>query len=94
MVWDGGRLANPSLMDYKAPGVRDAPYEIRSIIVEDPQPEGPFGAKGVGEISLVGVPAAIANGIANAAGLRLRRLPMTPERVLGALIERQANDAA
>ncbi len=93
-MWDGGRLANPSLMDYKAPGVRDAPYEIRSIIVEDPQPDGPFGAKGVGEISLVGVPAAIANGIANAAGLRLRRLPMTPERVLGALIERQAADAA
>ena len=87
MVWDGGRLANPSMMDYKAPGVRDVPYEIRSIIVEHPQPEGPFGAKGVGEISLVGVPAAISNGIADAAGFRLRRLPMTPERVLSALLE-------
>ncbi len=94
MVWDGGRLANPSLMDYKAPGVRDAPYEIHSIIVEDPQPEGPFGAKGVGEISLVGVPAAISNAIAIAAGFRLRRLPMTPERVLGALIAGEAHDAA
>jgi CO/xanthine dehydrogenase Mo-binding subunit len=94
MVWDGGRLANPSLMDYKAPGVRDAPYEIHSIIVEDPQPEGPFGAKGVGEISLVGVPASISNAIAIAAGFRLRRLPMTPERVLGALIESEAHDAA
>jgi len=88
MLWDGGRLANPSLMDYKAPGSLDSPYEISTIIVEDPQPEGPFGAKGVGEIGLVGVPAAITNAVADAAGIRLRRLPLTPERVLGALLER------
>jgi len=88
MLWDGGRLANPSLMDYKAPGPLDSPREISTIIVEDPQPEGPFGAKGVGEIGLVGVPAAITNAVADAAGIRLRRLPLTPERVLGALLER------
>ena len=57
MVWDGPRLANPNLMDYKVPGSLDVPYKINSIIVEHPQPDGPYGAKGVGEISLVTVPA-------------------------------------
>jgi CO/xanthine dehydrogenase Mo-binding subunit len=60
---------------------------MRSIIVEKPEPDGPFGAKGVGEIGIVGVPAAIANAITIATGGRLRRLPLTPERVLDALIE-------
>ncbi len=87
MVWDDGRLANPSLMDYKIPGVHEAPEEIHTIIVEDPEPTGPFGAKGVGEPPLIGAAPAIANAIANAAGIRLRALPMTPERVLDALIE-------
>lgn len=86
MVWDGGRLANPTLMDYKAPGAVDVPYEINSIIVEHPEPDGPFGAKGVGEISLVSVPAAVANAIFDAAGVRLHKLPMTPERVLTAML--------
>ena len=85
MVWDDGRLANPSLMDYKVPGVHEAPSEIHTIIVEDPEPTGPFGAKGVGEPPLIGAAPAIANAIANAAGIRLRALPMTPERVLAAL---------
>ena len=86
MVWDDDRLANPSLMDYKVPGVHEAPAEIHTIIVEDPEPTGPFGAKGVGEPPLIGAAPAIANAIANAAGIRLRTLPMTPERVLDALI--------
>jgi CO/xanthine dehydrogenase Mo-binding subunit len=94
MVWDGPRLANPSLMDYKAPGARDAPREIHSIIVEDPQPEGPFGAKGVGEIVLVPAPAAVAGAIEDAVGVRLRDLPMTPERVLRAMLEKEASGAA
>lgn len=85
MVWEGGRLANPSLMDYKAPGVEDMPYSLVSIIVEEPEPSGPFGAKGVGEPALVGVAPAVANAIAAATGIRLTQLPMTPERVLDAL---------
>jgi CO/xanthine dehydrogenase Mo-binding subunit len=86
LLWDDdGRLANPSLADYKVPGTLDAPAEIVPIIIEDPDPTGPFGAKGVGEISLVGVAPAIANAIAAATGARVRRLPMTPERVLDAL---------
>jgi CO/xanthine dehydrogenase Mo-binding subunit len=61
--------------------------EIEALIVEVPAPEGPFGAKGVGEAPVVGVPAAVANAVAGAAGngTRLTRLPMTPERVWAAL---------
>lgn len=88
MVWDSGRLANPSLMDYKIPGAADAPPAIHSILIEDPDETGPFGAKGVGEPPLVGIAPAIANAVARATGVRLRRLPMTPERVLRALGER------
>ena len=89
VVWDGARLANPTLMDYKIPGTMDVPYELHAIIVEHAQEDGPFGAKGVGEISLVPVPAAIANAIHDAAGVRLRRLPMNAERVLRACLAKE-----
>ena len=85
MVWDGPRLANPTLMDYKVPTSLDVPYEIHAYIVEHPEPKGPFGAKGVGEIGINAVAAAIANAVTAAIGVRLRRLPMTPERVLRAM---------
>ena len=90
MVFDGPRLANPSMMDYKAPTTLDSPFDIHSIIVEAAEPDGPFGAKGIGEIGLVPVPAAIANAVAAATGARLRRLPLTPERVLDGLLESDA----
>jgi CO/xanthine dehydrogenase Mo-binding subunit len=94
VVWDAGRVVNPTLMDYKVPTAKDAPYFLKTIIVESPEPDGPFGAKGVGEIGLVPVPAAIANAIADATGARLRRLPMTPERVLDAMLPPGDADAA
>jgi CO/xanthine dehydrogenase Mo-binding subunit len=82
MVWDGGRLANPTLMDYKIPTIKDTPYEINAIIVESHDASGPFGAKGVGEVGIVPVAPAIANAIKRATGVRLQRLPLTAERVL------------
>jgi CO/xanthine dehydrogenase Mo-binding subunit len=85
---------NPSLMDYKVPTSRDVPFAMKTIIVESPEPDGPFGAKGVGEIGLVPVPAAIANAIADATAVRLRRLPMTPERVLDAMLPAESEDEA
>jgi len=88
MVWDGARLANPSLMDYKIPTSADTPV-IHSIIVEDPEPNGPFGAKGAGEIGLNAVPAAIANAINACCGGTSRALPLTGERVLDRLLETQ-----
>jgi CO/xanthine dehydrogenase Mo-binding subunit len=88
MVWDDDRLANPSLMDYKIPGTLDAACEIHTILIEEPDETGPFGAKGIGEPPIVGIAPAIANAVAEATGVRLRRLPMTPERVLRALRDR------
>tara|TARA_Y100000815_G_C13291067_1_gene480843 strand:+ start:64 stop:507 length:444 start_codon:yes stop_codon:yes gene_type:complete len=93
MVWDGPRLINPNLMDYKIPGTLDVPYNINPIIVEHPEPDGPYGAKGVGEISLVTVPAAICNAIARAVNINLRQLPMTSERVFEALDLKKKSNA-
>ncbi|HXP30828.1 MAG TPA: molybdopterin cofactor-binding domain-containing protein, partial [Stellaceae bacterium] len=84
LVWDGPRLANPSLMDYKAPTALEAPHAISTTIIEALEPDGPFGAKGAGELGIVAVPAAIANAVTDATGLRLHDLPLTPERVLEA----------
>ena len=85
MIWDQGRLANPNMMDYKVPGSMDIPYHINTIIVEEPEPTHPFGAKGAGEIALVPVAPAIASAIFHGAGVRLRKLPMLPEDILGAI---------
>ena len=88
LVWEGGALANPSMMDYKAPSAMDVPPSIVPIVVEHKEPSGPFGAKAIGEPGLIGVAPAIANAVADATGTRLREIPMTPERVLRALKSR------
>ena len=85
MVWDGGRLSNPTLMDYKVPTIADTPFDIESIIVESPEPDGPYGAKGAGEIGINAVAAAIANAVHDATGYRHRHLPMTSERVFNGM---------
>jgi CO/xanthine dehydrogenase Mo-binding subunit len=91
MVWDGARLANPSLMDYKIPTSADSPY-VHSIIIEDPEPNGPFGAKGAGEIGLNAIPAAIANAVNTVCPGLSHVLPLTGERVLQRIEE--GEDAA
>ena len=83
--YDGdGKLLNPNLLDYPIPTALDMP-EIRTVIVEDPSPEGPYGAKGVGEPPIIPGAAAIANAIHDAVGVRVTELPTTPERVLSAM---------
>ena len=80
-----GQLVSGSFVDYALPTAVFTPV-IDTEIVEVPAPEGPFGAKGVGEAPVIGVPGAVANAIAAAThGVRLRRLPMTPERVWRAI---------
>jgi CO/xanthine dehydrogenase Mo-binding subunit len=81
---DGGRLTNPSLESYILPRATDIP-EVEYIIVEVPEPSGPYGVKGIGEATLNPVAAAIANAVADAIGARTYGIPMTPERVLAAL---------
>ncbi|MDH3232727.1 MAG: molybdopterin-dependent oxidoreductase [Alphaproteobacteria bacterium] len=93
LVWDGGQLVNPSFMDYKIPGAHDVPYEIHPIIVENPEPTGPYGARGIGEPGFVGVAPAIANAVRNATGIRLRSLPLSPEKVLTAMLNDDGGSA-
>ncbi|MBI4289499.1 MAG: molybdopterin-dependent oxidoreductase [Chloroflexi bacterium] len=83
-VFDNGVLQNPSFMDYRMPTATDVPF-IDTEIVEAPSPDGPYGARGVGEVPIAPPPAAIANAIYRATGVRLRELPMSPERVYRAL---------
>ena len=84
VVYEGGVVSNPTLVDYKIPNILDAP-PIEYEFIEEPDPTGPFGAKGVGEAVLVPTAAAIANAVEDAVGARVTDLPITPERVLAAL---------
>jgi CO/xanthine dehydrogenase Mo-binding subunit len=79
-----GRLMTGSFLDYAIPTAERVP-DIDTLIVEVPAPDGPYGAKGIGEAPVIPGPAAIANAVVAAAGVRLRELPMTPARVWRAL---------
>ena len=81
---DDGRLQNPGFLDYRIPVASDLPM-IDTVIVEVPNPGHPYGVRGVGETSICPPLAAIANAVSNAAGVRLRELPMSPPRILEAL---------
>jgi CO/xanthine dehydrogenase Mo-binding subunit len=83
---EDGHLLTGSFLDYAIPVAERVP-EIETLIVEVPAPDGPFGAKGIGEASVIGAAPAIANAVAAAVGVRLRELPMTPPRVWQALRE-------
>ena len=76
-----GRLLNPNLHDYLIPTMVDTP-DIHTAAVESFEPNGPFGAKEVGEGSLLPVLGAIANAIYDACGVRVTELPITPEKIL------------
>jgi xanthine dehydrogenase molybdenum-binding subunit len=90
---DEGHLRNASLLDYRMPTALDLPM-IDTIIVEVANPNHPYGVRGVGEVGIVPPPAAIANAIYAATGVRLRDLPMTPARVHAAIDERARTPAA
>ncbi|MBI4285240.1 MAG: molybdopterin-dependent oxidoreductase [Chloroflexi bacterium] len=79
-----GLVITDNFDGYRLPTVGDVP-DIEVALVEEPVASGPFGAKGLGELSIIGIAPAIANAIYNAIGVRLTELPMTPERVLNAL---------
>lgn len=81
---EAGQLVSGSFLDYAMPTAERVP-RIDTLIVEVPAPDGPFGAKGIGEAPVVAGPAAIANAVAAATGVRLRELPLTPPRVWAAL---------
>jgi CO/xanthine dehydrogenase Mo-binding subunit len=85
MHFDGGQVTNASLADYKIPGLHDLPATFENETAESHQGNGPFGAKGVGEVATFCVSPAIGNAIDDAVGVRLIELPLNPEAVLRAL---------
>ncbi|HEY7559768.1 MAG TPA: xanthine dehydrogenase family protein molybdopterin-binding subunit [Candidatus Binatia bacterium] len=85
MVYDRGQPVNSNFLEYMLPSVEDHPQEFRSLIVETAHPDGPHGAKGVGEAALPPVAPAIGNAIANAlGGVRIRDLPIKPDKIVAA----------
>ncbi len=84
LMFKGGTVLNPSFLSYPVPSALDAP-EIEPMAVEYAHPDGPYGAKGIGETTNVPTPPAIANAIYNAVGIRIKDLPITPDKVLAAL---------
>lgn len=76
-----GRIANPSLAEYHVPTHADVP-DIDVHFVDRPDPQTPLGAKGIGELGIVGVAAAIANAVYHATGTRVRDLPITPDKLI------------
>lgn len=77
-----GRMLNNAFATYILPTTEDTP-ELDPIIVEHAYDKGPYGAKGFGEVPLMGIAPAIANAIYNATGMRIRKLPIKPEKILG-----------
>jgi CO/xanthine dehydrogenase Mo-binding subunit len=83
---ENGAVLTNSYSTYMIPSIMDSP-NIHTFIVEDPWNEGPYGAKGIGELPLIGVAPAITCAIYNAIGVRLNEIPATPERVYKAIQE-------
>jgi CO/xanthine dehydrogenase Mo-binding subunit len=84
VVLEKGQIQNPTFLDYRPPLATETPTMI-SEMVETHDPGGPYGAKEVGEGSISGMLAAIANAVFDAIGIHFRKLPITPEKVLEAL---------
>ena len=85
LLYENGQLLNPNLIDYRVPFMTDLPAVFESHLVENRDGPGPYGAKGMGESGIVSIAPAIGNAIARATGVRIRELPLTPERVWRAL---------
>jgi CO/xanthine dehydrogenase Mo-binding subunit len=80
-----GHVDNPSFLDYRMPVASDLPM-LDAVMIEIPNPKHPQGVRGVGEVPLVPALAAVANAVHNALGHRFDSLPMSPPKVLEALV--------
>jgi CO/xanthine dehydrogenase Mo-binding subunit len=88
IISQDGVIQNPEFGTYPIPTAADAP-KVEPVVVEAPFDGGPFGAKGFGEQPLMGIAPAIANAVADATGIRIFELPLTPERVFAALNQKK-----
>lgn len=76
------KLMNPSFTDNKIPTMKDMPMEIVPIYIENPQHDGPYGARGVGEHPMISIPSAVGNAVYDAIGINFHTLPMSPEAIM------------
>lgn len=84
-----GSMLNSNFTDYKIARASDMPPEHIVTLIENPQSDGPYGARGIGELTMLSIPPAIAGAISNATGVELLNLPMTPERVWAATMQQK-----
>jgi CO/xanthine dehydrogenase Mo-binding subunit len=89
LVYENGQPLNANLVDYRVPRFTDLPRHFDSVLIENRDGPGPYGAKGMGESGIVSVAPAVGNALFNATGVRIRALPLTPERVWRALRDHQ-----
>jgi CO/xanthine dehydrogenase Mo-binding subunit len=93
LQFDEGRPVNPNFSDYRIPSMRDMP-PLEHAFADSYEPTGPFGAKGLGELNMDPTAAVISNAIFDAVGVRIKTLPITPEKILNALKEKDATDTS
>ena len=89
---DEGHLLNGSFTDHKIPTAKDIPRHTQQIFIETPQPDGPYGARGIAEHPMISVPSAVANALYDALGIDFNTLPLTSERIYRAIHE-ERNDS-
>lgn len=85
MRFEEGRLTNASFLEYPIPSFGDVPPEMEAILIEEPHPDGPYGAKGVGETGTMATVPAVAGAIFDAVGVWVSEIPITPESLLRAI---------
>jgi CO/xanthine dehydrogenase Mo-binding subunit len=88
LQFDEGRPVNPNFSDYRIPSMRDMP-PLKHAFADSYEPTGPFGAKGLGELNMDPTAAVINNAIFDAVGVRVKTLPITPEKILRALKDKE-----
>ena len=88
LQFDEGRPVNPNFSDYRIPSMRDMPL-LQHAFADSYEPTGPFGAKGLGELNMDPTAAVISNAIFDAVGVRIKTLPITPEKILRGLREKK-----
>jgi CO/xanthine dehydrogenase Mo-binding subunit len=91
LQWQDGMLINDSILDYRVPRIGDIPQFMHGEFAEAEDGPGPFGLKGAGEGGVIPVAGAIANAVFDATGVRIRELPLTPEKVWRAVREHQTS---
>jgi len=84
---ENGKILNPNFTDYKIPTFLDIPDEVVPIIVEVPQPDGPFGARGIAEHTMIPAAPIIANAVEDAVGVRVKAMPITAEKIAMAIAD-------